>query len=261
MSANLHDLHKSLPLGEVHLWFLTDALPSIGAICTDGFVLLSPQEKQRFVEMKNGAMARRFLLGRILLRRILAHYLDENPATLAFHYSTNGKPELDCPPATHLSFNLSHSASEVVLAVTRAPAIGVDIEAMGRADAAHRIAQRFFSTREIRDLAALGMQAPERALLLWALKESIVKANGDTVWDGLTKISLSVDGRRIDWPSSKTEGGSNWKLAASAFRHDFFLALAVKASSFQTADPLVFRTRQLGNETEESDIFEPEFKT
>ena len=261
MVAKLQDPPASLPLGEVHLWFLPDGPACVETMCADGIALLSLPEKQHFAGMKHRPMAIRFLLGRLLMRRVLARYLGEEPAALAFRYNANGKPELDGLPATHLSFNLSHSASDVVLAVARTSAIGVDIESMHRADAAHRISQRFFSKSEMRDLEALGAAAPERALMLWALKESIVKANGDTVWDGLAKISLAIEDRRIEWPSSHKSDGSTWHLAGGAFRGNCVLAFAVKSSGDQTGEPLVCKTYRLGEDTVEIYGFEPEFST
>lgn len=247
MIGNSHNRPASLPSGEVHLWFLTDNPPRIGPICADGFTLLSSQEKKRFIDMKNRSMARRFLLGRSMMRQVLARYLVQDPAALAFHNNANGKPVLQGPPAMDISFNLSHSGPVIVLAVTRAPAVGIDLEALDRADAAYRISQRFFSKREIRDLELLGAKAPELALVLWALKESIVKANGDTVWDGLEKISLSIKGRRIDWRSQEKEEPRNWQMAAGIFHDNYVLALAVKSSD----DPLVIQTYGLGSGTVE----------
>ena len=261
MVAKSQELRAALPLGEVHVWISSDQAPCVGPMCDDEIGLLSLSERQHFADMKNRQMAKRFLRGRLLMRRVLARYLGEEPAALAFRYNANGKPELDGLATVPLSFNLSHSASDVVLAVARSLAIGVDIVSMDRAGAAHRIAQRFFSEIEVRDLEALGAGAPERALMLWALKESIVKANGDTVWDGLAKISLAIKGHRIDWPTSRSSDGSIWQLAGGAFREKYFLAFAVKSSGDQTGGPLVFRTYRLGNDTGDSNGFKAAFST
>jgi len=254
VSSEAHDLSSSLPSGEVHLWFLTDSIPAIGPICANGFIVLSPAERQRFCEMKNRSMARRFLLGRILMRRVLARYLDEDPAAIAFRYNANGKPELDISPETGLSFSLSHSSTEMILAVSRASAIGVDIETIDRADAAHRIGQQFFSAAEIRGLEAIGAKAPERALILWALKESIIKADGDTVWDGLATIPLMIEGCRIDFQPY-------WRLGAGLYAENYVLACAVKSSGEQPNDPLIFRTDWLAKGQANDNSFEPYFRT
>lgn len=144
MVVKSQDGPVSLPSGEVHLWFLTDSPQSAGPVCAEGFAHLSSPEKKRFCKMKNRSVARRFLLSRILMRRVLARYLDQTPMALRFCYNANGKPELDAPSVDGLNFNLSHSGSGMVLAVTRAPSIGIDIESMDRAPSAHSISQQFF---------------------------------------------------------------------------------------------------------------------
>ena len=47
----------------------------------------------------------------------------------------------------------------------------------------------------IEQLESLGTGAAAHALMLWSLKESIVKAKGETVWDGLTGGSLTIQDR------------------------------------------------------------------
>ena len=253
--------HAHLPRGHVHLWQLPDQQPDVERIRAKGMDLLSPEERQRSDGMKHPLVADRFVLGRILLRRVLARYLDEDPADLAFHYNSNGKPELVDRSGPAISFNLSHSASEIILAVAAAPAIGVDLEPVDRADTAYRISQRFFSTSEIRQLEALGPKAASHALMLWSLKESIVKARGETVWDGLAKISLATEGRRILWLSAGNNERSGWQLAAGTFGENHLLALAVMPSRNEKRNPLVFQTYRLGSDTTAPNGFEPEFTT
>lgn len=252
---------KTLSRGDVHLWLLPVEPAGIEQMRADGAGLLSPGETQRLDGMKHHLAADRFLLGRVLLRRVLARYLDADPASIVFEYNANGKPELAAPPSLPLSFNLSHSASEIVVAVSGAPALGIDIETLDRADAAYRIAQRFFSAGEIRSLAALDAKAPARALMLWALKESVVKANGDSVWDGLAKISLAIEDNRIDPALPENGDDPNWQLAAGVFLGTCLLAVAVGSSGGRTNPPLVFRTWRLGDDSAEESGFEPEFRT
>ena len=97
--------------------------------------------------------------------------------------------------------------------------------------------------------------------MLWSLKESIVKANGDTVWDGLAKLSLSIDDRRIIWASSKKSSSSNWQLVAGPFQDDYILACAVKSLGDQPNEPLIFRTSCLGTDSAEKHGFEPLYST
>jgi len=261
VAADPKKFSAEFPRGEVYLWIPTDEPACIRQMCADGIALLSIPERQNLANLKNRLIADRFLLGRVLMRRVLAGYLGEEPAALTLRNSANGKPELADRTETPLSFNLSHSAADVVLAVARTSAIGVDIEGKGRAHAAHRIARRFFSDVEINDLETLGADAPERALQLWSLKESIVKANGETVWDGLSKTSLAIEGHRIDWPASRNASDATWHLAGGTFRDTRFLAVAVKSTGAKSDKPLRFRTYRLGTEAYEIPGFEPEIST
>ncbi|NKB58319.1 MAG: 4'-phosphopantetheinyl transferase superfamily protein [Alphaproteobacteria bacterium] len=224
---------------------------------TDGIALLSPSERQRYGDMKHPTPADRFLLGRVLLRRVLAQYLDTDPAALLFRFNDNGKPELANPTSSGVSFSLSHSGKDIVLAVARAAAIGVDLEALDRAAAAYRISQRFFSLPERQHIETLGEERTTRALFLWALKESIVKARGDTVWDGLEGISLVIDGNRIDWLPPTDMGEAAWKLAAGVFCENFVLALAVNLPNSQASRELGVRAYRFGQDTIEELSFEP----
>ena len=61
------------------------------------------------------------------LRRVLSHYLDEDPARIEFRIGSHGKPAL-ADPETDLRFNLSHSGETALIAVSRGNEVGVDIE-------------------------------------------------------------------------------------------------------------------------------------
>lgn len=221
----------------------------------DGFPLLSAVEKKRFDEMTMPAPADRFLLGRILMRRVLASYLNSDPARLEIVINANGKPALIASPLTELSFSLTHSNGETILAVTKAPAIGVDLETMSRAETAEKIAQRFFSAPERRYLATLNESRATQSMILWSLKESVVKASGDTVWDGLTNVSLTVDGTRVVWRSAPEQERYTWKLAAGIYRETFSLAVAVKSPRTEFLLPLALKFYRLGGMAQEVSRF------
>lgn len=163
------------------------------------------------------------------MRRVLALYLDAEPTAFIFKQGMNGKPELIAPTPTDISFNLAHSATNTVLAVARAAAIGVDIEPMTRADAAWRISQHFFSSLEKRHLDDYDDAcAKQQALMLWCLKESIAKANGDSIWNNLATVSLSLGRKKIHWTSPACTNGYFWSLCCGTWRSNNVIALAHK---------------------------------
>jgi phosphopantetheinyl transferase len=256
MSTKHHSSRPALSSGEVHLWSLPDDPSCLDRLRVEGIGLLSASENQRFNDFKHPHTAERFLLGRILLRKVLAQYLDMNPAAFEFYINKNGKPELDQSIAQGLSFNLSHTAATVVLAVAQVPAIGIDIETVARAGKAYRIAQHFFSPLEQRRLRVAGKARAHQALMLWGLKESIAKAQGCTIWRALTNVSLAIEGPRIRWLFPPGEDGLIWRLAAGNFRKDFVFSLARALPPDQADEPLRVRTFRLGTNSLGKNAFE-----
>ena len=86
---------------------------------------LSPDEYRHWHEIRQPGRQREYLLGRILLRRLLAERLGCPPDTLVFRTSEHGKPTL----VSHdWQFNLSHSGDWLVLALCQQGPLGVDVE-------------------------------------------------------------------------------------------------------------------------------------
>ena len=219
------------PLAEsdVHLWFLHNDLPGVEALCGESLDLLSPDERERYRSLRHPARARQFLLGRLLMRRSLAAHIDMTESEIKFVYGPNGKPELDAAVASNLAFSLSHARTASVVAVARVERIGVDLELLDRASSVLRIARRFFSNEELRHLHIEDKYAEATAMALWGLKESVVKADGNTIWEGLSAVSLAFDGNRIRWLSPPPGGrDSEWLLMSGLYRTDCSLALAIK---------------------------------
>ena len=96
------------------------------------------------------------------------------PRPLDIAANENGKPYLTAVPTVH--FSLSHSAAWAVCAVSDHP-VGVDIQQCRSFKP--NIADRFFHPDEVRYLSSLSPAERENAFyILWALKESYVKADG-----------------------------------------------------------------------------------
>ena len=84
---------------------------------------LSPDEYRHWHEIRQPGRQREYLLGRILLRRLLAERLCCPPDALVFRTGEHGKPTL----VSHdWQFNLSHSGDWLVLARCQQGPLGVD---------------------------------------------------------------------------------------------------------------------------------------
>ena len=219
----------ALANNDVHLWFLPEGVADIERLCAASMDLLMPDELQRYQSFRNSGRAKQFLLGRILLRHSLAAHLAVDVNALQFSYGPNGKPELPKTIIDGLVFSLSHARSRAVVAIASGERIGVDLEMSNRAESALGIARQFFTVAENQQLESRGEAASQEAMALWGLKESIVKASGDTIWSGLSEVQLALGGEQIQWRSAPPDGpASNWFLMSGRYKDECMIALAVQ---------------------------------
>ena len=151
--------------------------------------LLSPAEQNRSAGMSNHKVRQRFMLARILLRRLLADAAGVAPAALQIDIDARGKPGLASHPG--LEFNLSHSANYIAIAITQGLKVGVDVEYLRRRNNIAEIARRFFSASEYEYLQYSDF-APADFYTLWTLKEAYVKALGVGLVKSLSSCSFDL---------------------------------------------------------------------
>lgn len=162
-----------------HIWYVQLNQPP--TIVEQMERLLSPDEWARVRRFRSGDDARRFVVRRGGLRRLLAVYLNRAPGEIAFVYGPQGKPALaDNLAHSGLHFNLSDSGKMAVYAIGSAPALGVDIERRREIPDAHRLAATHFSPAEQEWLQQQPADEVADAFLrCWTCKEAVVKALGD----------------------------------------------------------------------------------
>ncbi len=170
---------KLLP-GQLHLWraYLDVPAASLPTLVH----LLSLDELYRAGRFHFGLDRRRFIVCRGLLRLILGQYLDTDPALVCFTYGDFGKPCLD--PHTHgsdLQFNLAHSGSLAIYALTLKDAVGVDLEWVRPIEDQEEetIARCYFSEEETRALKSAPAYRRHRVFFeTWTRHEAWLKATG-----------------------------------------------------------------------------------
>jgi 4'-phosphopantetheinyl transferase len=149
---------------------------------------LSADERGRAARFVTSDLTRSFITARGALRRILARYVQEAPAALGFSQNKYGKPFLSRPEASGIEFNLSHSGTVGMVAVSRGVPCGIDVERLREGTDWRAIARREFTPRE----QALLDAAPDPRYLfftIWTRKEAVMKGIG---------IGLSMGPRNID---------------------------------------------------------------
>lgn len=154
---------------------------------------LTTDERERAERFRFPIDRARFIAARGLLRAIIARYLDREPGTIRFQYSTAGKPSLREEAGSGIRFNLSHADGIALYAVARFRAVGVDIEGIRADMASDRIAERFFSPREVATLRALHPDLQRDAFFrCWTRKEAYVKARGTGITSTLDQFDVSL---------------------------------------------------------------------
>lgn len=155
---------------------------------------LSEDERMRAAAAIDPVIGERYRAARRALRLVLSAATGQAPADLLFSYGTAREPHLAWPPDSDIDFSLSYRDHLALIAVSRAGAVGVDLEHVDPAIPAFDIAASEFATSEVRELA--GQSEAELALRftqMWVRKEAVAKMTGEGLWQGLANLPAGQD--------------------------------------------------------------------
>lgn len=184
--------------------------------------LLTGEELARAAKFLKPADADGFILGRGLLRRILADCLNAEPAELRFNRNAQGKPFLE---DGKLDFNVSHSRDRLLIAVTAGRAVGIDIEFRRGGLNMASIAKRWFAPAEQEFFQTLGK--PEEGFFeIWAKKEAYVKALGIGIYKDLNTFAVPL-GEKPFFPNIGKNG--QWFFQTLEIDPDYAAAIVSEA--------------------------------
>lgn len=157
---------------ELHLWDLDPPPERVAELRAH----LGTEERVRADRFLVSAVGRRFTVARGSLRELLGGRLGIPPEAVEFAYGPQGKPWLPGRPDLH--FNLSHSGERALVGLADRD-IGVDIEEIRPDVEFRRLAERFFSEPERRELQKVPDEdLPLAFFRLWTRKEAYLKACG-----------------------------------------------------------------------------------
>jgi len=184
-----------LPSREAHI--IRANLPTSSRASAQLFCLLSPDERERAARYRLEEHRRRFIVGRALLRTILATYLRISPAEVRFTYGPQGKPNLDKSRYwPSIDFNASVSEELAVFAIAPDVPVGVDVERVSPRGGIDSVARRICSPAEYRAYAALaGEEKTEAFFRCWSRKEALAKAIGGGLAFPMNQCDVSTGGR------------------------------------------------------------------
>jgi 4'-phosphopantetheinyl transferase len=176
--------------------------------------LLSEDELARWQAFKFDRHAREFLVTHALARIALSHCHSLAPQAWRFTLNRYGKPAAE--PECGLRFNLSNSTGLVVCLIAQGAEVGVDVEPCSRAGKIAELAPEVFSPLELAQLDALnGDEKLDRALRLWTLKESYIKARGMGLSLPLKKFSFlfgGAEGIRLQLDPDLNDQHERWRF-------------------------------------------------
>ena len=153
---------------------------------------LNKEERSRQIGYRYAGPRRQFGLCRAALRSILCNRLGCINGQLAFGASEYGKPYalvdgLEAP----VSFNVSHSGSQGLIAVAPGGRLGIDVEERIGRDDLDGLASTMFSRTEQAELSSAGAEEKLRFFFdLWTIKEALLKAIGTGLY--LNPSSIEV---------------------------------------------------------------------
>lgn len=186
---DLPDPYPILSADEVHVWhanldhYVADSLQ----------LLLTEDEVSRADRFHFAKDRNHYIVARGLLRKLLGGYLGIGAADLRFAYREKGKPVLEESQWSLLNFNLAHSSGRAIYAFSLGRELGVDLEFIREDLAGDKIAERFFSAREIETLRTVPAELRKDAFFnCWTRKEAYIKALGDGLSMPLDEFDVSL---------------------------------------------------------------------
>lgn len=175
--------------------------------------LLTEEERAHHQRFIPPLKRHEYLVTRVLVRTILGEALGLDPAAVQFTRNEWGRPDLAAPAP--LRFNLTHTEGLVALLLSDEHEVGVDTELLSRASRLLALAPNVFAPGELRDLSALPPeQHAHRALTLWTLKESYIKARGmglALALDGFA-FRFEAHGVRLEVEPALHDDGARWQF-------------------------------------------------
>ena len=196
---------------------------------------LSPYEKKRANRYYFNRHRQRFIVRRILLKKIIGAYLNINAWEVLLDRNQFGKPFLAQQMVDQLQFNLSFSNNLALFAFSRSNAIGVDIEMINDTVIGENIAQHHFSSNEIATFISLSRdQQAEAFYNCWTRKESWIKARGMGLSIPLDSFEVSLtpgEPARLISTSEYANKQSEWSMFSLTPAPGYTAAVAVQTAT------------------------------
>lgn len=161
---------------------------------TRALTVLDLAERERFEQYENADVARRFAIGRLRLREMLAALLGTAAVAVPIQIGLHGKPALArAAQSSGLRFSVAHCEELLLVALTRIGDVGIDVERVRPIERWARVADRVFGPgdREAIGREIAGGDEPSSVFFrFWCRGEAELKAIGC----GISGLNAHRDG-------------------------------------------------------------------
>ncbi len=207
---------------EVYVWHARATDERAGRL----WPLLSADEQARAGRFHHAGDRVRFVVGRGMLRALLAPTVGCAAAALRFGYGRRGKPFLETPSPSRLAFNVAHAGTYALVAVGRAGSVGVDVEQVPPSPPDSELLNAVLTPEERGWLGGLDESARAEAFCrCWTLKEACVKATGAGFEISPSSLPVAEAARSGQMLLTLPDAG-RWQLRLLPFAPGYCAALA-----------------------------------
>jgi 4'-phosphopantetheinyl transferase len=197
-------------------------------ICSDLFKILSPEEQQFALTIRNGTIKKQHITVRVAVRQILANYLNQSSDKIHIAKTVHGKPYL--PDYLDCQFNISHSGNFLLVVISQLGQVGIDIEqAKPQLRDFSGLVAKCFAVSE--QTYWKGLPDSEKTAVFyqfWTRKEAFVKAVGQGLSMGVQHcvIACETPAYFVSVPAIYGEA-SDWQLFDLSLQTNLYGALVI----------------------------------